>query len=231
VHGRVSDESAGSKVAQLGSPFVDFNYVDDHGKSRSFHAEMGDFAVPVFTRSDNNMHRPAVDWLQKVVDDNRSVNNVRLVGVDVHWSSGGCKANDQCHLIAARSSLGILCDATGAVHRAHGATNEDWVCVIGPEQHILFSGPMKDAAQIARELKLRIERLLRVEKGTGTSPEDHLAIAEQARLGASPLFQLIVRPVARSVWYAFHFARASRRCGPLLGAPGSGPMLTRLTPS
>jgi hypothetical protein len=161
VSGWASDVSGGPKVAQLGQPFVDFTFVDDHGKSHPFHTELGDFTVLVFTRCDNDMHRPAVEWLQKVVDENRSENNVRLVGVDVHWSPGGCKEHEQCGLIAARASLGTLCDGSGAIHRAYGATDENRVYVIGPDHHVLFSGPMKDAPQIARELKQRMERLSR----------------------------------------------------------------------
>lgn len=161
VRGWVSDADTGATMAQLGKPFVDFKYVDDHGKSRALQGELGDFTVLTFTRCDKDMHRPAVEWLQKVLDENRAADNVRLVGVDVHWSPGGCKEHNQCHLVAAKSALGTLCDATGAIHRAYGAVEEDWVYVIGPDRRILFSGPMKDAPQIARELKLRIDRLSR----------------------------------------------------------------------
>lgn len=161
VSGWATDVSAGLKVAQLGQPFVDFKFVDDHGKSHLFRTELGDFTVLVFTRCDNNMHGPAVAWLQKVVDDNRSVSNVRLVGVDVHWSPAGCKEHEQCGLIAARAALGTLCDGSGAIHRAYGATDQDWVYVIGPDHDIIFSGPMQDAPKIARELKQRIDSLSR----------------------------------------------------------------------
>ena len=159
VRGWVSDTGPEITSAQLGKPFVDFGYTDDRWKSRMFHSELGDFTVLAFTRCDDNMHRPAVEWLQKIINENRATDNVRVVAVDVHWSPAGCKDHDQCHLIAGHPGLGTLCDATGAIHRAYGAVNEDWVYVIGPDRQILFSGPMKDAPQISRELKMRIDRL------------------------------------------------------------------------
>ena len=172
VSGWVTDPAKETQTAQLGKPFVDFNYVDDKGKERPLHAELGDFTVLTFTRCDSNMHKPAAEWLQKLVDGNQSTKNVRLVGIDVHWSPAGCSANDGCHIVGAKRNLGTLCDATGAVHRVYGAAQQDWIYVIGPDRRIVFSGQAQDSAKLGRELKERIKALSN-ERTDAELAEDH----------------------------------------------------------
>jgi hypothetical protein len=147
--------------AAIGQRYVDFKFVDSKGIERPIRREMGDYTVLALTRCDRSTHGPAVDLLRAIRDVNRNASNVKVVGVDIHWSPSGCKDHDQCHLVASEPNLGTICDATGAIHRAYGDQKESWFYVISPDKTIEFSAPATRGAQLSRELEAKVRQLSR----------------------------------------------------------------------
>jgi hypothetical protein len=161
VRGMAPQPDIGRAHAKLGKTFVNFDFVDDRGKAHPLRAELGDFTVLVLTRCDQNTHGPAVDVLKNIVAENRGADNVRVVGIDIHWSPTGCKDHGACHLLEAKRNLGTLCDTTGAIHRAYGDHKEDWLYVIGPDRTIELAAPVSHAAELSRQLKDKVDQLSR----------------------------------------------------------------------
>jgi hypothetical protein len=151
------EQSAASTA--VGQPYVDFTFVDDQGHERSLKQELGDYTVLALTRCDRSTHGPTTDLLRAIVDVNRPASNVRVVGLDIHWSPAGCQDHDQCHLLAVEPGLGTICDPTGAIHHAYGDHNRSWFYVVGPDKTVVLALPAARGAQLSRELQAKVERL------------------------------------------------------------------------
>jgi len=152
-------DSSGAGVS-VGDRFVDFTFQDQSGKQRSLRRDLGDYTVVLFTECESDTHQPAGELLDTILDASRYGNdNVKLVGVNVHWCETGCKNGSHCHLVDARPNLGSICDGVGAVRRAYGVGAKDWLFVIGPEKTIELSAPALRGADLSRQLKPRVDEL------------------------------------------------------------------------
>ncbi len=145
-------ENAESRAEQ-GARFVDFTYQDPAGETRSLDQALGDFTVLAFTKCESDTHQPVVSELQHIVANNGDLSNVKVVGVNIHWSETGCQHHAHCHLLTEEGDLGSICDASGEVHMAYGAHDQDWLIVIGPNETIRFSGPNSQIEELNRDLR------------------------------------------------------------------------------
>lgn len=143
---------------EIGQRYTDFKFVDSQGKERSLRPELGDFTVLAFSRCESDTHGPVVDSLQAMLKAVATDDNVRVVGIDIHWSPTGCKDHDTCHLVDAAPNRGTICDATGSIHRLYGAHKEDWFYVIGPDRTIELSMPASRAAELSKQLKAKVDK-------------------------------------------------------------------------
>jgi len=161
VRGWSPNPEPSAASAAIGQRYVDFKFADSKGVERRIGRELGDYTVLALTRCDRSTHEPAVDLLRAILDVNRNAGNVKVVGVDIHWSPTGCKDHDQCHLVAAEPNLGTICDATGAIHRAYGDHKDSWFYLIGPDRTIELSVPATRGAELSRELETKVRQLSR----------------------------------------------------------------------
>lgn len=146
--------------AKIGSRFTDFNFADQSGKERSLRRELGDYSVLAFTRCEADTHQPVNDLLEAILTASRAGNdNVKVVGVNVHWCEAGCKNSQHCHLIEAKPNTGSICDGDGRIAQLYSATSEDWLVVVGPDKTIEFSEPATRGAELSKQLKKRVDEL------------------------------------------------------------------------
>lgn len=161
VRGWAPEANASQVSHEVGQRFADFKFVDSKATERSLRWQLGDYTILAFTRCESDTHGPAAKLLQDIVRADSTLDNVRVVGIDIHWTASGCKEHDNCHLVDVAPNLGTICDATGSIHRLYGALQEDWLYVIGPDRTIELSAPMTKGSELSRQLKVRVEQLSR----------------------------------------------------------------------
>lgn len=139
----------------------DFEFAATDGARQMLSDHLGDFTVLSFTRCDRDTHGPAISHLREILADHDDVDNVRVVGIDIHWSEGGCQTHPHCHLVGSDSGVGTICDATGSVHRLYGGRDEDWVYAIGSDGTLVLSSPMSDRTAFRSALRAFVGQLNR----------------------------------------------------------------------
>jgi hypothetical protein len=159
VRGCSQSAQPSAATAEIGKDYVDFTFKDSGGITQPFDQKLGDFTVLALTRCDQPTHAVADKLLRTIVDANRNVSGVSVVGYDIHWSPNGCGEHGQCQMVPGEPYVGSICDTTGAIHRAYGDHAEDWLYVIGPDKKIEFAAPATRGAQVSRELAAKIQQL------------------------------------------------------------------------
>ena len=143
----------------------DFEFVGQDGRRNRLSEHLGDYTVLSITRCDLDTHEPALGVLREILNDHTQAANVRVVGMNIHWSERGCRTGDHCHLVDSSHGLGTICDSTGAVHRLYGAHSEDRLIAIGPDHTVQFSSPASEAPAFRQNLRTAVQKLAE-ERGT-----------------------------------------------------------------
>ena len=134
----------------------DFVFLNDGGSTHALRDVLGDFTVLAFSFCDKITHGPAAELLAAMVAENHGVNGLDVRGIDILSSHAACEQHDACHLVDVQSHVLILCDATGAIRRLYGVTQEDRFFVIGPDRHVIDSAPVKDVARLGLQLSVDV---------------------------------------------------------------------------
>jgi hypothetical protein len=108
--------------------------------------------------------------VERPVAEQRGLQSVRVVGVDVHSSESGCSEHPTCHLLEARGSLFSICDPRGAIRTLYDVGQADRLYLIGPDHRLLDSTLVRDADRLRHQLG--IEAALFAERLARQQPQE-----------------------------------------------------------
>lgn len=148
------------EVIRPGGPILDFQFRDVDGRIHSISEKLGDYTVIAFTRCETDTHVPTASALRDMVQPFSSHPSVKVVGINIHWLDGS-PSEGECHVIEGQQRLMSICDATGAIHRLYGVTQEDWLFLIGPDHWVVAREPLSQAARMSTTLERAVNKLER----------------------------------------------------------------------
>lgn len=140
----------------VGSRLADFEFTDSCGKTRSLMAIRGEFTILAFTSCDSE-YNPALTHLADYVEE-RSNWRVRLVGVDVFWTSQTPTACQVCQALPEYGNPNFIAihDQTGIIRSRYNVRETGQYFVIGPLGKIVAKGNILDLG----EFQTTIDRLV-----------------------------------------------------------------------
>lgn len=138
---------------KIGSPHMDFTYVDEAGESQQLSRHLGDYTVLAFMKCEGDLHGPMSQELQKLMHIAESPGYASTVGFDIHWSDTGCTPSKECHLVQNDAHMYSICDAQGVVRKLYGADQRNQIFVLGPDGRIVDASPVSKLNELGTRLK------------------------------------------------------------------------------
>jgi len=145
----------------IGARLVDFQFVDQDGKTQTLVSVRGQFTILAFTACKTE-YNPAISHLADLVDQ-KSNWRVKVVGIDVFWSSREiCVPGQMC---AALPSMGnprffAVCDSGKVVRDKYGVIESGRYFIIGPNGKIRAKGCIKDIDDLRSTLTHLIDEYM-----------------------------------------------------------------------